>query len=195
MMAEAWKKQFHRHLAGLDDRGFFHARYSFALAEVRAGLKPANLLYVPSCLRDMAGHWLREGTAVAASMGLETCLLGRARGGLLVLTWDPDLLDAGLGQEGVADFLGARGFCGRSRDAVVQAFRDRCRHGDCPHEIGVLLGYGLDNVRTFLENPEAPCLLCRYWRVYHQEERARELFCLIDHVREAAAIRLMAEGA
>ncbi len=43
-----------------------------------------------------------------------------------------------------------------------------------PHEIGIFLGYPLEDVIGFIENKE--CKLSGYWKVYHDDLKAREVF-------------------
>lgn len=45
-----------------------------------------------------------------------------------------------------------------------------------PHEIGLFLGYPVEDVKGFIEN-KASCAKCvGYWKVYGDEEKAQKLF-------------------
>ena len=46
----------------------------------------------------------------------------------------------------------------------------------CAHEIGVFLGYPLEDVITYVECPTASCKVIGYWKVYHNETAARSVF-------------------
>ena len=52
-----------------------------------------------------------------------------------------------------------------------------------PHEIGLLLGYPLKDVKAFIENSGKNYLLSGYWKVYHDKERALEIFDAYTKVR------------
>ena len=55
---------------------------------------------------------------------------------------------------------------------------------DFPHEIGLLLGYPLADVKAFIENEGKNCIACGDWKVYGDEESAKCLFCKYKHCRE-----------
>ena len=55
---------------------------------------------------------------------------------------------------------------------------------DFPHEIGVLLGYPLADVKAFIETKGQNCIACGDWKVYSDEESAKCLFCKYKHCRE-----------
>ena len=48
--------------------------------------------------------------------------------------------------------------------------------GEFPHEIGLFLSYPPEDVRGFIEHREAGCKLVGTWRVYGDEDSARETF-------------------
>lgn len=45
-----------------------------------------------------------------------------------------------------------------------------------PHEMGIMLGYPLEDVRSFIHNNGKNYLHAGYWKVYHNLEAALELF-------------------
>ncbi len=64
---------------------------------------------------------------------------------------------------------------------------------DFPHEIGVFLGYPLEDVQAFIETKGCDSVLCGDWKVYHDEERAKCLFCKYRRCREMY-IKVYREG-
>lgn len=44
----------------------------------------------------------------------------------------------------------------------------------CPHEIGVFLGYPMEDVIEFIKNPDSQCLMFGYWKVYHNINYAKK---------------------
>ncbi len=54
---------------------------------------------------------------------------------------------------------------------------------DFPHEIGLFLGYPTDDVVSFIENKGQNYLYSGHWKVYHNEEKARETFSEYDMCR------------
>lgn len=49
-----------------------------------------------------------------------------------------------------------------------------------PHEIGVFLGYPLEDVVGFIRNGGEKCKCCGYWKVYGNEQNSRDLFARYD---------------
>lgn len=49
-----------------------------------------------------------------------------------------------------------------------------------PHEIGLFLGYPLEDVIGFCRHKGEGCKLCGYWKVYGDVESARKSFALFD---------------
>lgn len=45
-----------------------------------------------------------------------------------------------------------------------------------PHEIGIFLGYPLEDVEGFMYHKEEGCKCIGFWRVYGDEKKARETF-------------------
>ncbi len=63
--------------------------------------------------------------------------------------------------------------------------------GEFPHEIGILLGYPVDDVMGFLENQGKNYAYCGYWKVYKNVEQAKRQFAAYDQVREAAVLNVL----
>lgn len=63
----------------------------------------------------------------------------------------------------------------------------------CPHEIGVFLGYPMEEVREFIKNPDKQCLMFGYWKVYHDIDYAKKIFRRYDKCKEKVA-RLILQG-
>ena len=62
----------------------------------------------------------------------------------------------------------------RQRIALTQSF---------PHEIGLFLGYPIEDVAEFIKNQGRNCKYCGIWKVYHNEIEAKRLFAKIDKCR------------
>jgi len=55
--------------------------------------------------------------------------------------------------------------------------------GSFPHEIGAFLGYPVEDIRGFISNSGKNCLLCGYWKVYANAEKAQRTFNKYDRCR------------
>lgn len=55
-----------------------------------------------------------------------------------------------------------------------------------PHELGLLLGYPLCDVKGFIENNGKGYLCSGYWKVYENEQQARKTFALYRMAKQFA---------
>lgn len=63
-------------------------------------------------------------------------------------------------------------------DSYLKMLKKRINEeADFPHEIGVFLGYPLDDVKSFIEKKGKNCIACGEWKVYHDAQAANCLFC------------------
>ncbi len=61
----------------------------------------------------------------------------------------------------------------------------------CPHEIGIFLGYPIDDVIEFIDCPNKQCLMLGYWKVYHNMEKAKDIFKKYDIAKDKMMNLLM----
>ncbi|MDR2245683.1 MAG: DUF3793 family protein [Treponema sp.] len=75
-----------------------------------------------------------------------------------------------------------------SRRGVCFGFLDRLKEqftsGQFPHEVGIFLGYPVDDVLGFVEHNGQNYKLCGYWKVYGDVELAKACFRQYDECRE-----------
>lgn len=64
---------------------------------------------------------------------------------------------------------------------------------DCPHEIGIFLGYPIDDVIEFIDCPNKQCLMLGYWKVYHNLEKAKDISKKYDMAKDKM-INLLIQG-
>lgn len=85
----------------------------------------------------------------------------------LILVYHKDLLDTHLCQEDIQQFLSAFGYgFVTTRQALYHLQEHMCK--ECfPHEIGVFLGYPLDDVVSFIQNNGKNYQEIGYWKIYH----------------------------
>ena len=72
-----------------------------------------------------------------------------------------------------------------SPTALLSHLKKRLSQSEAfPHEIGLFLGYPLEDVIGFCRHKGEGCKLCGYWKVYGDVESARKSFALFDRCRE-----------
>lgn len=93
------------------------------------------------------------------------------------------------------DFLSEFGYFNFDKESGLRMLKLRFRRfkegkGEFPHEIGIFLGYPLQDIRQFLLNNGRNYLLCGYWKVYVEPETAIHSFRIYDRAKELAACSL-----
>ena len=81
---------------------------------------------------------------------------------------------------------------------VLDLFKKRycdnlCTTKDFPHEMGVLLGYPLEDVKGFINNRGRNFLYTGYWKVYSDLQQKMDLFGRFEQAKEQM-IRLLSYG-
>lgn len=94
----------------------------------------------------------------------------------LVLLCDQRLLWAHLQHKDRKAFLASYGYPIQSLDEAINQLKCRMEHTDFPHEVGIFLGYPLEDVKSFIEENGKNYKDIGYWKVYHDEHKAHEIF-------------------
>ena len=76
-------------------------------------------------------------------------------------------------------------------DDVLRELKRRYAIYNFPHELGIFLGYPINDVKDFIDNPKKKCLLCGYWKVYSDKENAKRIFRIFDNVRSNAMDKIL----
>lgn len=71
-------------------------------------------------------------------------------------------------------FLEERGYPCKSAAQSIRLLKERMQEDDFPHEIGIFLGYPLEDVQGFIDDPAAKTGLCGYWKVYADLEKNKK---------------------
>lgn len=78
---------------------------------------------------------------------------------------------------GAMELLEQYGYTCREADNCIRHLKARLYNYDCfPHEIGIFLGYPLEDVKGFIENNGKNCKSCGMWKVYCNEAEKQKLF-------------------
>lgn len=160
-------------------------------APLIAGLKPSNLLMVQNHNLDQLEHILKK-------CGITYDILADTGQRTAVLLFDWNRLAAYLKEKKVWQFFRRVGYPEASLGKVLPAFRLRYEDylsgkQDFPHEMGLLLGYPVEDVEGFIDNEGEDCLFTGYWKVYQDPGEKRLLFRKFERVREIL-LRLLSDG-
>lgn len=112
--------------------------------------------------------------------GIAVTLLKQCGNMSLLLVYRPDFLKWDLRAPNVAAYLRECGYEDPLNvTGAIGKLRMRLQTCDSfPHEIGLFLGYPLQDVRGFIENKGRNHCLCGCWKVYADPEEAMRKFSL-----------------
>ena len=152
------------------------------LAKIKAG----SLVCAPA--KDLAKLCLRLGEF--SRRGIEFVPLRLCKGRAGILVYVKSALQDVLFKDDVKEFLRGLGYEYSTLEEAIAALRVKiARSKDFPHEIGIFLGYPPRDVRGFMERWQVK--MVGYWRVYDDEEGARELFRRYDKCAGCICKRLL----
>lgn len=164
----------------------FESVIGYHCSPVLMGMKPANLVSfskermpeLPEIISDYKEGLEREGIRMEIICG--------CRKHYLLLVYRPDMLQEYLAQDEARNLLLQDGYnIDGSLDEMIVRLKERFFHKtEFPHEIGLFLGYPIEDVKGFRKFGGSGCKMCGYWKVYDNVEQARRVFDSYDKCRE-----------
>ena len=175
----------------MDDKNYLFSRISLECAPTMQCLKPSTLLCFPRCGRNLRSLWEEYQTQTTQELGLDYFEVCSSINHCSVIFFRYDTLAETLQADKSTAFLRESGYHGPATIEAVLAYL-RQKMGRCyPHEIGLLLGIPAEDIRGFIANQGARCLLCGYWKVYHDPQHAGAIFKAYDNAKKAVMRRII----
>ncbi|MDR1597155.1 MAG: DUF3793 family protein [Treponema sp.] len=146
------------------------------------GIKPASLVRLPRNGMDRA--WDTWGKEICRTLDISAAHLRESSSGVLALLYRRCLLRRALkGPPG--RYLRSLSYSvGAGLDSCLEHLANRFSDPDqFPHEVGVFLGYPLEDVVDFSAGKPSPYNCRGYWKVYHRPEKAKRAFACMDRAR------------
>lgn len=160
-------------------------------APVIAGIKMSNLLTISkNKLRELSGILKRTG------LSFRVIYPGKTR--LVILVYREEELRSYLEEDGVKTFIIKCGYGTSDINKILPMFVRRyikymeLKQG-FPHELGLLLGYPIEDVEGFIIHNGKDYLHSGYWKVYKDAEAKIRLFKNYERV-QTEMVRLLYEG-
>lgn len=165
------------------DMGQIENQFVFQCAPLIAGLKMSNLFIIRK-------NSLRRLCRLLQTSGIRCRVLYLEADRLTVLLYHPSMLSIYLRGKRARDLLIREGYEEFGLHEVLLLFTRRYRQyrtgaQPFPHELGLLLGYPLEDVEGYIQNDGKDCLYTGYWKVYANVPEKRHLFRKYEYAREA----------
>ena len=150
-----------------------------------AGIKTGNLF---SCAcpsrKDLTRDLCRLNKKLVPK-GIRVLPLRVCKGRALIYAYRPNALESDLTDHRARALLLKYGYVPENPNGCVVHLIHRLRsEGEFPHEIGVFLGYPLEDVVGFIRNRGRNYTCCGYWKAYGDPEAAQKRF---DQYRRCTA--------
>lgn len=164
---------------------------AFQCAPLIAGLKLSNLLMVQNTDTGKVKQILRR-------TGISYYIVAVTSEKTAVLLYNRQQLEDYLAEKKVRQLLLETGYQELALSEVLSCFRVRYQgymedSQEFPHEMGLLLGYPIEDVRGFIQNEGENCLYTGYWKVYENLSEKVVLFRKFENARETL-IQMLSSG-
>ena len=165
-------------------------------APTLAGIKVANLFFYKGGLDE-----LEDARRILEKRGISLYILRQCKG-TLIYVYRKRWLEEILSKTEHQDFLKAYGHGEFSVEALLASFEKKLLEKTFPHEIGLLLGYPLEDVRGFMESGGGSSCCEGYWKVYGDQEKAMDVFArykrctatYVQHYQQGSSLAKLAEA-
>jgi hypothetical protein len=156
-------------------------------APTLAGVKCGSLFKI-SLDPDALHQQMSRMNSVLNHHGVRVIVLRSSGREHLVYAFRPSMLSDILSDDRIFSFLSERGYDVVNVNRLVVSLKDRMVGSNgLVHEIGVFLGYPLEDVIGFIENEGLRYKSCGCWKVYGDIGTAQGLFCRIRECRDKYA--------
>lgn len=163
----------------------FEMVLSYHCSPVLMGEKQANLVSFSKEKMPELLDIIKVYEEKLAAEGIEMEVICGCRKHYLVLVYRRDMLVDYLRQPGAKEILTEDGYPENAELQEMFTYLKRRfeQQKEFPHEIGLFLGYPIEDVRGFRINGGSGCKLCGYWKVYGDVEKAKVQFEVYDRCR------------
>ena len=147
-------------------------------APTLAGLKTGNLFSCPYRTKEEVQNDIRRMNRLLGPKGIRILPMRYAKQRVLIYLYRPNRLRRDFSDRDAAALLEQYGYTAECPERCLVRLVNRLKDSEeFPHEIGLFLGYPPEDVRGFIENKANHCKCVGCWKVYGDEEKAKQTFC------------------
>lgn len=149
---------------------------------VLSGIKPSNLLIYSNHCEGCISEELKN-------TGAEHMKLYTGKNDSVSIIFNREKLEKALLDEENREFIKQYGYEDFSVNSVIEKLAGRYTEfkegrAEFPHEMGIVLGYPLEDVSGFIENNGKNYLYSGYWKVYKNAEEKIQLFKIYKDIKK-----------
>ena len=154
------------------------SRYLFGKASINKTPLSGTFEISPLCNMDCKMCYIKLNEKEMKEKGLSLFILQKQENRALIYVCRMKKLQQDLEKPGVMNLLRKYGYQDTDPHHAISHLIERLEeNGTFPHEIGLFLGYPLDDVIGFIVNKGKNCHCIGCWKVYCNKEEAERTFC------------------
>lgn len=159
---------------------------------------PLILARKPGCLLMLQKKELPIYQTLASQNQIHMEILYQGEEKITILLYQPESLVRLLREKDILEFFKERGYLSANLSHLFEWLGNRIREyyeegKEYPHELGILLGYPLDDVKGYIEHYGENYLVCGYWKVYADIENKIKMFKKYDKARRKLMLAVLNE--
>ncbi len=193
---ENWKRyrmdkelrlKFTRVLHNMEGSGYLRSMIAYNAAPTIEDHKPSSLVVFTSQGKNSMFLWKQYGPEICFDFGLDYFELKKRSECIIVLLYRKKWLEVHLDVQHNQLFLQKMGYS--PEDTIEEKLQRLSKRFEmfCPHDVGIFLGIPVEDVEGFILHKGKNCMMCRYWKVYADPQRAETLFNAYDMARSSIA--------
>lgn len=176
---------FYKSLNNMEERECIEKFLIYNTSLVISKAKPSATITLKKGIDSIYEKWVKYGENFLKSINIKYINLRECENALIILIYDEKELSNYIFKKENKSFLEKLGYSEKNDlNAYLKMLKGRYEKFNCPHELGVFLGYPLDDVKDFMNCSNKKCLACGYWRVYNDYDSAKEIFSTYDMIKE-----------
>lgn len=143
-------------------------------SQVLCGIKPANLFTLST--EAFSEEVFAEWKTVTEFQGLSISAFNRSSNVVMIFVYDFLWIRKILEDSFTASYLKGKGYTNvqNTTKTLDELFVRLKKNEGFPHEVGILLGYPIEDVISFEEKEGKCCKYCGYWKSYCNPEEAKK---------------------
>ncbi len=140
------------------------------------GYKSSVLIMVPT--KNIEEIMCEEIILMFREKGFELKVMGQCHLNTRILIFNRKALEEDIYSKDRFEFLQGYGYSIMPLDSMLNELTKRLNNCDIPfpHEVGIFLGYPLEDIQGFIKNKAQNYSLSGYWKVYSNKEKTRIVF-------------------
>lgn len=176
-----------------DDLEYLHFLVAYYTAPTLENKKPSSLVSFKNSCRNNKDIWHRYKKNLKEKIHYDYIELFDKDDITVVLFYNKKILTEILYDKENMKFLRKYGYSNHMKLDECLEFLSKRYSKECPHEIGIFLGYPLKDVEAFTGCCKRECLMVGYWKVYSDVKTAKKIFSSYDLIK-SNVLQLLTSG-